>query len=279
MPMQRGRPRNRAARVALGTLATGLLLSGALAPAHAAPAITDPPAPPATQGAIAEKYAELGGAQGRLGLPLAPEQRTGTDTWSQGFEHGEIVYHTSQGAYPVWGAIGERYAREGSAPGWLGVPTGAEQALGDTYRQNFTGGQIVWRADAGSEASAAADAPADTTSIQSCVDDERVRAGLTPLRWDATLAGVALQWTVHMAQTDNLADNPAVQQQAGGGPVAENVGWGATRPEMGQALCQLWLAAPAHRATILRPELTRTGISTVTYRSETWSTQVFAAGN
>lgn len=258
------------------------LTAAALLAGPAAPAIADPipgvsaPAAPEVRGAIGTRYAELGGVHGRLGAPLATEQRVGEETWAQQFEHGALYYRPGAGAHPVWGAIGERYAAEGAATGGLGVPTGDEEAIGGTYRQSFTGGQITWRPDTGSLATGAVDAPADTTVIEACVNEARTAAGLAPLRWDDNLAGVAVAWTAQIAEADDLTHNPALAEQSGAGTVAENVGWGDTRPEMGRALCRLWLESPTHRENILNPDLTRTGIATMTHRGGTWSTQVFA---
>ncbi len=94
-------------------------------------------------GAIAAKYAELGGAAA-LGIPVANEVAVKGGRMSQ-LKLGRIYYGGTTGAHLVAGAIGVGYDRAGGPNGVLGLPTSDEVAAGRTGRaSSFQGGRVLW---------------------------------------------------------------------------------------------------------------------------------------
>lgn len=92
---------------------------------------------------IAQKWKELGGASGQLGLPLGTEQRV-TDGWGQVFESGYVGSTRETGTHAVLGAVWGRYKAAGAGSGVLGVPvTGRRTLAAGVTDQRFAGGRIV----------------------------------------------------------------------------------------------------------------------------------------
>ena len=99
-------------------------------------------------GAICEKWVQLAGPHGALGLPISTE----VDGFSPGarwtaFEHGVIFWHSDLGAHEVHGQIAEKYYTYSNPPldgGPLGLPTSDEQG-GVTRISEFENGAIVWQ--------------------------------------------------------------------------------------------------------------------------------------
>ena len=110
------------------------------------PAIS-PPACCAVSGAIAVKYAALGGARSALGAPLTDELATpdGRGRFNH-FQGGSIYWTEQTGAFEVRGAIHGSWARSGWERGVLGYPVTDELGTPDgTGRFNhFQGGSIYW---------------------------------------------------------------------------------------------------------------------------------------
>jgi uncharacterized protein YkwD len=95
---------------------------------------------------------------------------------------------------------------------------------------------------------------------------ERIAQGLSPLRWDESLATAAREHAQRMAQRNTLSHQlpgePALQdraRQAGArySVIAENVAEGPS-PE---AIHSGWMRSPPHRANLLDPILTAVGIA------------------
>jgi D-alanyl-D-alanine carboxypeptidase len=127
----------RIAAYLLAMLTCALLLAGTVVAAPVAQAVT----------AIDAKYAQLGGASGRLGAPTSPETcglRGGGCYRS--FQAGSIHWSPATGAQPTWGGIRTAWARTGWENGKLGYPTGSEVCglrNGGCY-QSFQGGSVHW---------------------------------------------------------------------------------------------------------------------------------------
>lgn len=109
-------------------------------------------------GAIRGRYAALGSEHSQLGLPTSGEQcGLPGGGCQQSFQGGTIVWTPSTGAWPTWGAIGDRYRAMGSSRSALGAPTSAESCTiknGGCF-QFFQGGVLYWSPDSGAWETAA----------------------------------------------------------------------------------------------------------------------------
>lgn len=73
--------------------------------------------------ALAERYDDEGGVDGRLGFPTSDAADLDDDRGRHaGFEHGGIWWTEATGAHALWGPIHDRYTQDGGATGWLGYP-------------------------------------------------------------------------------------------------------------------------------------------------------------
>ena len=94
----------------------------------------------------------------------------------------------------------------------------------------------------------------------------RADQGLPLIKRDAELDAVAEAWSLHLAETGDLAHNPAYAQliPTGWSTSGENVGWldPAERPlsELPQALHEAWLDSPTHRANMTNAAYTAVGL-------------------
>jgi uncharacterized protein with LGFP repeats len=99
------------------------------------------------QGAIRDKWMELGAAQGLLGEPITDETATpdGTGRFNH-FQRGSIYWHPATGAHEVHGAIREKWAELGWELGFLGYPQTDETPTPDGVGRfnHFQGGSIYW---------------------------------------------------------------------------------------------------------------------------------------
>lgn len=92
---------------------------------------------------ITRVWKSLGGASGRLGLPLGPESAV-PGGWGQVFERGYVVA-SNRGTFAVTGATWARYQAAGAAKGRLGVPVASvRQIAAGVTEQRFARGRIVW---------------------------------------------------------------------------------------------------------------------------------------
>lgn len=120
------------------------------------------------------------------------------------------------------------------------------------------------------------------------VNDERVRAGLRPYAWNARIAALASSYAEELAERRELehtsprpgretldarfigADIPF---RRGGENLAQVHGTAAAVP---YRAVQLWLRSPGHRALMLSPDFTRTGIGVARDNMGAWYvTQLF----
>jgi hypothetical protein len=122
------------------------------------------------------------------------------------------------------------------------------------------------RAAQASPQSAPAQAGSPERALFDAANRERAAKGLTPLRWDESLATAARQHAQLLAQRNvlshQLPGEPPLEdraRQAGArySVIAENVADGAT-PE---AIHIGWMHSAPHRANLLAPELTAVGIA------------------
>ncbi|MFD6182428.1 LGFP repeat-containing protein [Streptomyces goshikiensis] len=116
-------------------------MAGALVVSAAAPAQATPYCDKGFEvvGAIEYTYIhDLGGPGGVLGCPTSHELENPDRVGRRSeFERGTIYWSPATGAFPVWGAIGEWWARQGWERGPAGYPTSFEYAVGNEIRQNF----------------------------------------------------------------------------------------------------------------------------------------------
>jgi GH25 family lysozyme M1 (1,4-beta-N-acetylmuramidase) len=90
---------------------------------------------------ITRLWKALGGASGKLGLPLGMEARI-PGGWGQMFERGYVAT-SSRGTFAITGPILARYRASGSAH-VLGVPIAAPHYIaGGTIEQRFSRGRII----------------------------------------------------------------------------------------------------------------------------------------
>ncbi|MDO4898341.1 MAG: S-layer homology domain-containing protein [Rothia sp. (in: high G+C Gram-positive bacteria)] len=115
------------------------------------------------------------------------------------------------------------------------------------------------------------------------VNQERAKVGAKALKANTALQTVAQNWSVNMAQVDNLYHNPSYTQQypAGWRAAAENVAqnWGVDSPQqMASMLVTQWMNSPGHRQNILNSTLTDYGfgLAFVTGSKKVYATQNFA---
>jgi hypothetical protein len=122
------------------------------------------------------------------------------------------------------------------------------------------------RAAQASPQSAPPQAGSPERALFDAANRERAAKGLTPLRWDESLATAARQHAQLLAQRNvlshQLPGEPPLEdraRQAGArySVIAENVADGAT-PE---AIHIGWMRSAPHRANLLAPELTSVGIA------------------
>ncbi len=94
-------------------------------------------------GSIADKFRQLGGSRGPLGLPITDEGRTASGAAWSGFERGRIYASFATGTNAVYGAIMSRYRALGGSAGFLGFPLADEEPATESGRQSrFEGGRI-----------------------------------------------------------------------------------------------------------------------------------------
>ena len=104
--------------------------------------------------------------------------------------------------------------------------------------------------------------------VMSLVNAERSAAGLSPLRWNRRLARAARLHATNMAKQERMehamdGEGPGeriYRQGYQGHRWAENlaVGWGGG--DAPEAAVEWWLGSPLHRANLLSPALTETGV-------------------
>lgn len=96
------------------------------------------------RGGVLEKFLQLGGSGGLLGLPTRGEAAVPGGVEAR-FQRGRVWWSAPYGAYEVHGGILDRYLQEGASGGRLGVPVSDEYAVAEGARSDFAGGALVWR--------------------------------------------------------------------------------------------------------------------------------------
>jgi GH25 family lysozyme M1 (1,4-beta-N-acetylmuramidase) len=100
---------------------------------------------------ITRVWKSLGGASGKLGLPLGPETAV-PGGWGQVFERGYVVA-SNGGTFAVLGPLWDRYKAAGAASGKLGVPmAGQQETAPGVVVQRFAHGYITWSQVTGAHA-------------------------------------------------------------------------------------------------------------------------------
>ncbi|WP_432564965.1 excalibur calcium-binding domain-containing protein [Kineococcus sp. SYSU DK003] len=122
-----------------------LVLGGGSSVATAGTAAADD----CVKGAIAGRYAQLGGAGGKLGAPTSCELPTSSGRFTT-FEHGAVYWSPASGAWDVSGSFRDLWASTGWENGFLRYPTSGENpiAAGGVH-QNYQGGTLYWSPSSG----------------------------------------------------------------------------------------------------------------------------------
>ncbi|MBF6466520.1 esterase [Nocardia beijingensis] len=95
-------------------------------------------------GDIYEKYMQLGGPTGTLGLPLEAEEKGPDDGEYQDFAGGTIYEPKDGEPHVVWGEIRKAWEDNGGAQGPLGYPVSDEKDIPGGKQSDFSGGTITW---------------------------------------------------------------------------------------------------------------------------------------
>lgn len=125
------------------TATMGLLaLGGSLVAGTGSAAAAD-----CVQGAIATRYAQLGGTPGPLGAVTGCETPTadGQGRFST-FQRGAIYWSQASGAWDVSGSFRDLWAGSGWENGFLHYPVSGEVATRGGVFQNYQGGTLYWSA-------------------------------------------------------------------------------------------------------------------------------------
>ncbi|MEU6579525.1 esterase [Nocardia sp. NPDC046763] len=95
-------------------------------------------------GGILEKYNQMGGATGTLGMPTGPAQDAPDGGMVQEFNGGAIYSSPTLGTHVVWGEIRKAWDDQGGASGKLGYPASDEYDITGGKQSDFSGGSIAW---------------------------------------------------------------------------------------------------------------------------------------
>ncbi|MGK8522241.1 LGFP repeat-containing protein [Nocardia asteroides] len=118
--------------------------TGTTGPAAEGTKIATPAGEIAVDGDIYEKYVQLGGPTGTLGLPLQPEEKGPDDGEYQDFAGGTIYKAEDSEPHVVWGEIRKAWEENGGAQGQLGYPVSDEKDIPGGKQSDFSGGTITW---------------------------------------------------------------------------------------------------------------------------------------
>lgn len=122
----------------------------------------------------------------------------------------------------------------------------------------------------GLAAAASQDDAAFTARVLDLTNAERQKAGLPPLALNSQLGNAAQNYSQVLAATGcfehtcgpvpDFADRDAQAGYTGWSTIGENIAAGYPTPE---AVVSGWMASPEHRANILSPNYTETGIGVI----------------
>ncbi|WP_280496139.1 LGFP repeat-containing protein [Nocardia asiatica] len=118
--------------------------TGTTAPAAEGTKIATPAGEISVDGDIYEKYVQLGGPTGTLGLPLEAEEKGPDDGEYQDFAGGTIYEAKDGEPHVVWGEIRKAWEDNGGAQGPLGYPISDEKDIPGGKQSDFSGGTITW---------------------------------------------------------------------------------------------------------------------------------------
>ncbi len=159
------------------------------------------------------------------------------------------------------------------------------------YRQTIVSCTTVLLALLAPIASTSLDTPAPRNGINAMeeqvgqqINNIRREQGLVPLQGNAALAGIAREYSRRMAVENFFAhEDPAgrtlldrlrkanVPYQV----AAENIFTSTNMPDPVAAAVSGWMNSPGHRANILRPEVTQTGVGIWREGNSFYFTQIF----
>lgn len=112
-------------------------------------------------------------------------------------------------------------------------------------------------------ASARSLSPAEASLLRA-VNATRAAHGLHALRIDNHLEGAARSHSQDMLARNYFAHGDFAARMASfhasGAYLGENIAWGSGPYATAQAVVNMWLASPPHRANLLRPGYTRVGL-------------------
>jgi len=142
------------------------------------------------------------------------------------------------------------------------------------------------RATAPPSSSAAATSRAATTADRITQDlfgrlnAERKARGLAALNWDEALAGMAADWSRHMAASgdfshrdlDTASSLPGIDKFSA---LGENIAWVEGYPNEANQLHVGWMRSEGHRSNMLQPGFDSVGIAVVCSGGRAWATQNF----
>ena len=107
------------------------------------------------------------------------------------------------------------------------------------------------------------------------VNKARTKAGLDKVKRRAAITKVARKWSVEQAKRGQLAHNPSFGSQLPSGwtRASENVAWTSANmsaKKLAKRMVQLWLDSPGHRANILDPHMSTTGVGVARSKRHGW---------
>ena len=121
--------------------------------------------------------------------------------------------------------------------------------------------------------------PAAESDFLARINSLRAGVGVGPLTMDASLTGVARDWSTQMSGGTGLAHNPNLRSIVNGitsvwRKLGENVGWGTSVAQLHEALVN----SPHHYANLVDPDFHVVGIGVIVKGAEMWVTEDFLAG-
>lgn len=107
------------------------------------------------------------------------------------------------------------------------------------------------------------------------VNMERRKAGLSKVKRRAKIVRVARAWSVSQARQGRLAHNPSYARQipSGWSRASENVAWTTAKgsaKKLAKRIVKAWLRSSGHRANILDPHMTKTGVGVARSKRHGW---------
>jgi uncharacterized protein YkwD len=119
-----------------------------------------------------------------------------------------------------------------------------------------------------------------TRELLSRLNAEREARGLPTLSWDDGLAGMAADWSRHMAASDDFSHRDLSSASSLPGiskfsALGENIAWVEGYPNEAYQLHIGWMRSDGHRGNMLQPGFDSVGIAVVCSDGRAWATQNF----